>query len=114
MRLRKCEEAAAAAIRNREGKTVMSPFEAMMLICFGLSWPTNIYKSWKTRSTAGKSLAFLLIIEIGYICGMLNKILYDFDFVFFLYLLNFAMVGADVCLYFRNKKLDRQRAEQQA
>ena len=67
----------------------MSIFEAMMLVCFGLSWPMNILKSWRTRSAVGKSLAFLLIIEVGYICGMLNKVLVKFDWVFFLYVLNF-------------------------
>jgi len=91
----------------------LSIFEALMLICFGLSWPMNIYKSWKTRSTTGKSLAFLLIIEVGYICGMVNKVYVHYDFVFWLYLLNFCMVGADVCLYFRNRKLDRRQAARQ-
>ena len=81
----------------------MSIFEAMMLVCFGLSWPMNILKSWRTRSAVGKSLAFLLIIEVGYICGMLNKMLVKFDWVFFLYVLNFCMVGTDVILYFRNR-----------
>ena len=88
----------------------MSIFEAMMLVCFGLSWPVNILKSWRTRSAVGKSLAFLLIIEVGYICGMLNKVLVKFDWVFFLYVLNFCMVGTDVILYFRNRRLDRLRA----
>ena len=89
----------------------MSLFEAMMLVCFGLSWPMNILKSWRTRSAVGKSLAFLLIIEVGYICGMLNKVLVKFDWVFFLYVLNFCMVGTDVILYFRNRRLDRLRAQ---
>ncbi|WP_295866663.1 hypothetical protein [uncultured Oscillibacter sp.] len=89
----------------------MSIFEAMMLVCFGLSWPMNILKSWRTRSAVGKSLAFLLIIEVGYICGMLNKMLVKFDWVFFLYVLNFCMVGTDVILYFRNRRLDRLRAQ---
>lgn len=91
----------------------MSIFEALMLICFGLSWPMNIVKSWRTRSAVGKSLAFLLIIETGYICGMLNKLLVHFDWVFFLYVLNFCMVGTDALLYFRNRRLDRLRAEGQ-
>ncbi|WP_352415288.1 hypothetical protein [Oscillibacter ruminantium] len=91
----------------------MSIFEALMLICFGLSWPMNIWKSWTTRSAVGKSLPFLLIIEVGYICGMLNKILVHFDWVFFLYVLNFLMVGTDAALYFRNRRLDRLRAEQE-
>ena len=89
----------------------MSIFEAMMLVCFGLSWPMNILKSWRTRSAVGKSLAFLLINEQGYICGMLNKVLVKFDWVFFLYVLNFCMVGTDVILYFRNRRLDRLRAQ---
>lgn len=84
-----------------------------MLICFGLSWPMNIFKSWTTRSAVGKSLPFLLIIEVGYICGMLNKVLVRFDWVFFLYVLNFLMVGTDTVLYFRNKRLDRLRVEQE-
>ncbi|MEA4941647.1 hypothetical protein SDC9_117784 [bioreactor metagenome] len=91
----------------------MSIFEALMLICFGLSWPMNIWKSWTTRSAVGKSLPFLLIIEVGYICGMLNKVLVRFDWVFFLYVLNFLMVGTDTVLYFRNRRLDRLRAEQE-
>ena len=44
---------------------------------------------------------------------MLNKVLVRFDWVFFLYVLNFLMVGTDVVLYFRNKRLDRLRAEQE-
>lgn len=71
----------------------------------------NIYKSWNARTAKGKSLSFLLTIEVGYICGMINKILYHNDFVLYLYLLNFAMVGIDVILYFRNKRLDRLAAK---
>jgi hypothetical protein len=44
---------------------------------------------------------------------MMNKVLVRFDWVFYLYVLNFLMVGTDVLLYFRNKKLDRLRAEQE-
>lgn len=84
----------------------MSIFEAGMLFCFGAAWPMNIYKSWIARTSKGKSLPFLISIEIGYICGMINKILYHNDFVLYLYLLNFIMVGIDLILYFRNKRLD--------
>ena len=31
-------------------------FEAMMVVSFGLSWPLSIRKSYKARSTKGKSL----------------------------------------------------------
>ena len=32
----------------------MSPFEALMLICFGLSWPVSILKALRTK-VSGKS-----------------------------------------------------------
>ncbi|MDL2313451.1 hypothetical protein LJC36_00550 [Desulfovibrio sp. OttesenSCG-928-C14] len=87
----------------------MSIFEALMLICFGAAWPFNLYKSYKTRSAIGKSLFFLLVVEAGYLAGILHKILYNNDLVLYLYLLNFTMVALDVLLYFRNKKLDALR-----
>ena len=39
--------------------------EAMMLICFGISWPMNAYKANKARTAAGSSLAFILLILFG-------------------------------------------------
>ena len=34
----------------------MSIFEAVMIFCFGVSWPFSIYKSYRTKSVKGKSL----------------------------------------------------------
>ena len=34
--------------------------EALMILCFGISWPLSIYKSWKSRTAKGKSLTFEL------------------------------------------------------
>ena len=50
-------------------------FEALMVICFGISWPVSIAKSLKSRSTKGKSLLFMVFIDIGYIFGIVGKIL---------------------------------------
>lgn len=83
-----------------------SPFELIMLLCFGFAWPASIAKSLKSRSTKGKSLSFLVIILVGYASGILHKIIYNFDFVIYMYILNFAMVSTDLILYFRNKKLE--------
>jgi uncharacterized membrane protein len=77
-------------------------FEAVMLICFGLAWPVSIAKSWRSRSNAGKSLAFLVIIEAGYVSGTIYKAFYNFDFVIILYILNTVMVLTDICVYLRN------------
>ncbi len=83
----------------------MSWFEIGMLVCFGLAWPVNIYKSLKSRSVEGKSVFFLYVIFTGYICGILNKIFYNFDFVIILYIINAFMVLVDGMLYYRNKRL---------
>lgn len=84
-----------------------SVFEAIMLICFGFAWPVNIFKSYKTRSAKGKSLFFLLIIEIGYVSGIVNKLIYSRDIVMAFYIVNFIMVLIDILLYFRNRRLDK-------
>ncbi|HQF36897.1 MAG TPA: hypothetical protein PLL26_04635 [Candidatus Dojkabacteria bacterium] len=85
-------------------------FEALMVICFGISWPVSIVKSWKSETAKGKSLVFLCFILIGYLCGMISKIIAGkITYVFVFYVLNFIMVSVDLCLYFRNTKLDRQR-----
>lgn len=93
---------------------MMSIFEMGMLLCFGAAWPLNIYKSLKSRTAAGRSILFQWAIIIGYICGIIHKILYSNNIVLYLYILNLLMVSFDTVLYFRNKKLDRQRAQQQA
>ena len=84
----------------------MSPFEIVMLICFGLAWPFSIHRSWKSRSSKGKSVVFLWVIVIGYICGTLHKILYSMDPVIALYMLNGCLVFVDILLYYRNSRLD--------
>lgn len=82
----------------------MSIFEMLMLLCFGAAWPFSIYRSYKSKSVAGKSPYFLAILIMGYVFGILNKILYNLDFVVYLYGLNLVMVSTDLCLYFRNLK----------
>lgn len=82
-------------------------FEAIMVISFGISWPTSIYKSYTARTAKGKSIFFLCFILLGYICGMISKIAAgNLTYVFVFYVINFIMVFIDLLLYFRNKKLD--------
>ncbi len=85
----------------------MSIYEVIMLLCFGAAWPVSLYKSWKSRTNAGKSLWFLLIVLIGYLAGCLHKLTYDLDPVLALYALNGLLVGADVLLFWRNARLQR-------
>jgi hypothetical protein len=81
----------------------MSIFEIIMLVCFGAAWPFSIYKSWKSRDVAGKSLVFLIVVLVGYASGVVHKILYKYDAVVFLYALNGLMVAVDIALYGRNR-----------
>jgi hypothetical protein len=81
----------------------MSPFEIVMLVCFGMAWPFSIYKSATTREVGSKSLVFLFALLIGYISGVVHKIFYLYDPVIFLYILNGAMVSIDIALTIRNR-----------
>jgi len=83
--------------------------EVSMIVAFGFSWPMNVIKSYKSRTTKGKSLSFLILIFSGYICGIIGKLMApSFKwYVLFFYVLNFVMVGADLILYVRNRKLDK-------
>lgn len=86
-----------------------SIFEILMLICFGAAWPFSIYKSYTSKSVEGKSPYFLLILILGYICGILNKVFYNFDKVFYLYVINLIMVSSDFILYLKNSKLKKDK-----
>lgn len=83
-----------------------------MLICFGAAWPFSIARSLKSRSTNGKSLMFLLVLILGYLAGILNKLLYSNDAVLYLYILNLLMVSTDTLLWFRNRRLETGRGGQ--
>ena len=74
--------------------------EVCMIVSFGC----------KVRTTKGKSLAFLLLIFVGYICGIIGKVMSPACkwYVLFFYILNCMMVGVDLLLYARNYRLDKQ------
>ncbi len=92
--------------------------EILMLLSFGASWPVNVVKSYRTRTAKGKSPLFLTLILGGYVAGIAAKLtneVYMASFaekwyVLFFYVLNFLMVAADMALYIRNRRLDRETA----
>ena len=98
--------------------------EALMIICFGISWPVSIYKSYTSRTAKGKSLFFEVFIWVGYVFGITRKIIEmssgeSFPFLFYLafglYILNLIEISIDILLYFRNTRLDKKRdAEEEA
>lgn len=88
--------------------------EIAMLIAFGFSWPFNIIKSARSRTARGKSMMFEIIVEIGYIFGVVGKF-YSYSqtgvlaYSVWFYFLDIAMVLVDLILVVRNRKLDRER-----
>ena len=84
-------------------------FELIMLACFGLSWPISVYKSIHSRSTKGKSLVFIIAIIIGYISGIIGKIVGNqITYVLVLYCFNLAVVSLDLALYFFNRSCEKK------
>ena len=89
--------------------------EITMVVSFGASWPANVLKSYKARTTKGKSLMFLCLIFFGYIAGIISKLVNDAYmasfaskwYVLIFYVLNLIMVGTDLCLYYRNHLIDK-------
>ena len=85
--------------------------ETIMLVCFGFSWPMNLIKAYKARTTKGSSLSFILLIICGYIAGITAKLISgQINYVLAVYFLNLAIVSMNVVVYFRNAALDRKRA----
>ena len=101
--------------------------EVIMIVSFGASWPFNVMKSYRARTTKGKSLTFLCLIFFGYIAGVVMKAIKihlssgnsSFEgitaFISWLalavYILNLVMVGTDLMLYIRNHRLDKLAAK---
>ncbi len=91
-------------------------FEITMILSFGASWPANLIKSYRAKTTKGKSLLFLCLIFTGYIAGIISKFIntsYMAQFaekwyVLIFYFINLIMVGADICLYYRNSLIDKK------
>jgi hypothetical protein len=87
----------------------MTVFEALMLICFGVSWPISICKALRTKVVAGKSPLFMAIVFLGYLSGIAFKLTGRPDWVLALYIMNAVFVMTDLALYV--KYLTRQAVD---
>ena len=90
-------------------ETLALVLETAMIALFGFSWPNNIMTTLKNKSTKGKSLLFLVLIDTGYVAGITSKFItlaaggdkpWIFYFGLAVYILNFIMVSTDMILYF--------------
>lgn len=83
-------------------------FESLMLVCFGVSWPISVYKSLTSGSTKGKSVVFTIAIIVGYFAGIAGKIVgNNINYVLILYLINLVFVLIDFALYFVNRRREK-------
>lgn len=80
--------------------TNFSIWEVLFLLCFAISWPVSIAKSLRTKVVIGKSPHFMSLIVLGYIFGIIHKVLYSHDIVIWLYVFNALLVTTDLVLYF--------------
>ena len=84
--------------------------EAVMLVCFGLSWPINALTAWKSRTAVGTSWAFLALITFGYIAGIAAKFVGGtINWVLAVYFINLAALGVNWAVFARNRVLDARR-----
>lgn len=85
-------------------------FEALMLVCFGLSWPMNAFKSYKAGTAKGTSWQFLALITAGYLAGIAAKMMSDpASWVLAVYYLNLIFLCVNWWVYIRNRRMDRSR-----
>ena len=88
-------------------------FELIMIVCFGVSWPLNIWKAWKARTAKGSSVPFYFLILTGYLFGIASKAIKlsrgisTPGYVWFFYILNSVIVAVGIAVWFRNRRLDR-------
>jgi hypothetical protein len=98
----------------------MNIFESIMLVCFGFAWPVSIYKSFVSKKTAGKSLLFLIVLQIGYVAGVLFKLTEYWANIktnpgekisinLYLYVLNFIMISIDELIFVRNLRIEKRK-----
>ena len=74
-------------------KDIANILEVIMLLCFGASWPINLHKAVKARTAKGTSLPFFLLIELGYLCGIMAKVISgNINYVLLFYFLKSIVV----------------------
>ena len=86
---------------------IVGIFEAAMLVCFAVSWPFNLMKAYKARTNVGTSILFMSIVLLGYICGIINKLVNDdINYVLAFYILDLCLVTVGILIYLRNMRFD--------
>jgi len=100
---------------RKKARVLAAVLEAVMLVCFGLSWPINALKAWKSRTAVGTSSAFLALITLGYVAGIAAKFVGNsINWVLIVYFINLIALAANWLVFARNSLLDRRRKRARA
>ena len=83
--------------------------EFAMLFAFGFSWPFAIARTYRAKRVDGKSPAFMVIVLVGYLCGIGAHLAEGTKlWLCWVYLLDMALVSTDLTLYFRYSRRNRR------
>ena len=79
--------------------------EFSMLFAFGFSWPFAIVSTYRAKRVDGKSPAFMIIVLVGYACGIAAHLVEGTKlWLCWIYLVDMALVSTDLTLYFHYSK----------
>jgi hypothetical protein len=74
--------------------------EFAMLFAFGFSWPFAIARTYRAKRVDGKSPTFMIIVIVGYCCGIAAHIVEGTKlWLVAVYLADIALVSTDLALY---------------
>ncbi len=88
--------------------------EILMLVSFGASWPVNLIKAIRAKSTKGLSVMFYYLILFGYAAGIVSKLanrtymaqISSKWYVLAVYIVNFCTVLCNIIVYYKNKRAE--------
>ena len=79
--------------------------EFAMLFAFGFSRPFAIVRTYRAKRVDGKSPAFMIIVLVGYACGIAAHHVEGTKlWLCWIYLIDMALVSTDLTLYFHYSK----------
>ncbi len=79
-----------------------------MLFAFGFSWPFAIVKTFRAKRVDGKSPHFMMIVIVGYLCGIAAHLVEGTKlWLCFVYLADILLVSTDLALYFYYARRNR-------
>ena len=87
--------------------------EFFMLFAFGFSWPFAIARTYRAKRVDGKSPMFMAIVLVGYVFGIMARILDSDpsnDWLIAVYLIDMTLVSTDLTLYLHYSRKNRMKA----